>query len=260
MKIEGKVVVVTGGASGIGRGLCLRFAKENARAVIVADRDAAGALAVAREINGLSVTCDVAREEDIVNLVAQTEDRFGTLDLFCSNAGIYLDGSVEVPNDQWQRIWEINVMSHVYAARAVLPGMIGRGGGYFVFTASAAGLLSQIGAAPYSVTKHAVIGLAEGMAITYGDKGIGVSALCPMAVHSKMTAGGSGIAGLDGTLTPEQVAEALVAALYEERFMVLPHAKVKDYFLNKATDYDRWIKGMRRLGQKFERKELPVQR
>lgn len=256
MKIEGKVVVVTGGASGIGRGLCLRFAQEKARAVVVADTDPAEARAVAAEIDGLAVPCDVSKENEMADLVARTEDRYGAIDIFCSNVGIFMDGSVEVANESWQRIWEINVMSHIYAARQVIPGMLARGGGYFLLTASAAGLLSQIGATPYSVTKHAVIGLAESLAIDYGDLGIRVSALCPMAVHSKMTAGGSGIAGLDGTLTPEEVAEATVCAIGEERFMILPHTQVKKYFLNKASDYERWLSGMRRLALKFKQGEL----
>jgi NAD(P)-dependent dehydrogenase (short-subunit alcohol dehydrogenase family) len=206
MEVRGKIVVVTGGASGIGRALCLRFARESAKAVVVADLDEAGATAVAAAVSGASVICDVRREEDIIRLVRITEERFGPIDLFCSNAGIIVPGGVEVENESWQRIWEINVMAHVYAARAVIPGMIERGGGALLITASAAGLLSQIGSAPYSVTKHAAVGLAENIAITYGDRGIKVFALCPQAVRTEMTRQGGGVAALDGLMEPDQLA------------------------------------------------------
>jgi NAD(P)-dependent dehydrogenase (short-subunit alcohol dehydrogenase family) len=247
MKVKGKVTVVTGGSNGIGAALCRRFAREDAKAVVVADIDDGGARTLAREINGLAIRCDVAREEDIIQLVRQTEDRFGPVDLFCSNAGIIIKGLLEVSNNDWQRIWQVNVMAHVYAARAVLPGMIERNSGGFVVTASAAGLLNQIDSTSYTATKHAAVGLADNLAINYGDHGVQVSVICPMAVRSRMTLQGGGIAALDGMLEAEQVADEVIAALDQKRFMVLPHPMVKDYLQRKATDYDRWIAGMQRL-------------
>lgn len=251
MEVTGKIVVVTGGACGIGSGLCRRFAREGAKMVIVADINDEGAKAVAGEIEGTAVTCDVRREEDIIRLVLSTEETFGPIDLFCSNAGIIVPGGVEVVNGDWQRIWEINVLAHVYAARALIPRMIKRGGGAFLITASAAGLLSQIGSAPYSVTKHAAVGLAENLAITYGDQGIKVYALCPQAVRTEMTRQGGGVAALDGLMEPEQLAEAVIEGLKREEFLILPHPEVKTYMQRKTADYDRWIQGMRRLQSRF---------
>ena len=251
MEVKGRVAVVTGGASGIGRALCQRFAREGAKAVIVADVDEAGAKAVAEGMTGASVTCDVREEDAIIRLVHFTEERFGPIDLFCSNAGIFVSGGVEVDNAHWQRIWEINVMAHVYAARAVIPGMITRGSGAFLITASAAGLLSQIGSAPYSVTKHAAVGLAENIAIAYGDQGIKVFALCPQAVRTEMTRQGGGVAALDGLMEPEQLAEAVINGFRQERFLILPHPEVKTYLQRKTDDYDRWLQGMRRLQARF---------
>lgn len=253
MNLAGKHVVVTGGANGIGRALCLRFAAEGARAVVVADLDAEGARTVAGEIGGLGVGLDVRDEAQVGALVEAAEKAHGPIDLFCSNAGISIHGGLEVSNDAWERIWSVNVMAHVYAARAVLPGMLQRGEGYLLHTASAAGLLSQIGSAPYAVTKHAAVALAEWIAITYGARGIKVSVLCPQAVRTAMTAGmeNGGVAGVDGMIEPEAVAEAVVDALGEERFLVLPHPTVIDYMRRKTADYDRWIKGMQRLQARF---------
>jgi NAD(P)-dependent dehydrogenase (short-subunit alcohol dehydrogenase family) len=251
MQVKGRVVIVTGGANGIGAALCRRFAREGARAVVVADRDEAGAQALAGEINGMAVAGDVSREEEVFRLVQQTEAECGPVDLYCSNAGIIVMGLLEVCNADWQRIWEINVMSHVYAARAVLPGMLERGSGGFVITASAAGLLNQIDSMPYSTTKHAAVGLADNLAINYGNRGIQVSVICPMAVRSLMTRDGGGIAALDGMLEAEQVAEDVVAALDKGQFMILPHPQVKDYLQQKAADYDRWIHGMQRLRARY---------
>jgi len=247
MQVKDKVTIVTGGANGIGAALCRRFAREGARAVVVADMDLEGAKALTGEIGGLALRCDVSRENDIIQLVQQIEAAYGGIDLYCSNAGIIVMGLMEVANTDWQRIWEINVMSHVYAARAVLPGMLRRGSGGFVITASAAGLLNQIDSTPYTATKHAAVGLAENLAINYGDRGIQVSVLCPMAVRSLMTRNGGGIAALDGMLEAEQVAEDLILALNQSQFMVLPHPRVKDYLQHKATDYENWIRGMQRL-------------
>ncbi len=255
MKLSGKVAVVTGGASGIGRALCRRFAGEGASGVVVADLDAAGAEVVAREIQGLAVHTDVSRESDIIDLVARSTAAYGAIDLFCSNAGIALEGGVETPDTGWQRIWQINFMAHVYAARAVLPGMLHRGEGYLLQTASAAGLLTQVGSAPYSVTKHAAVSLAEWLSVTYGDRGIRVSCLCPQGVRTNMLAEAEhGHFLLEGAIEPEQVADTVIAGLADERFLILPHAEVGEYMRRKAADYDRWLRGMRRLQAKLETK------
>lgn len=241
MQVADKVIVVTGGANGIGRALCRRFAAEKARAVIAADLEAGDDV----------LRVDVTKEADIVRLVRQTEEKYGAIDLFCSNAGIIIKGGVEVSDEDWQRIWEVNVRAHIYAARAVLPGMIARGRGYLLQTASAAGLLSQIGSAPYAVTKHAALALAEWLAITHHEQGIRVSVLCPQGVKTNMLkgAGTTGVGALlqNTALEPEQVAEEVVKGLAEERFLILPHPEVAEYFLRKATDYERWLRGMRRL-------------
>ncbi|HQG23712.1 MAG TPA: SDR family oxidoreductase [Smithellaceae bacterium] len=251
MEVKDKVVVVTGGASGIGEGLCRRFSREGAKKVIVADVNEARARIVATEINGLAMPCDVRNEEDIIRLVNFTEDKFGLIDLFCSNAGIIFIGDLGVKNEDWQRIWEINVLAHVFVARAVIPGMIKRGGGALLVTASAAGLLSQIGSLPYSVTKHAAVGLAENISITYGDQGIKVFLLCPQAVRSEMTKQGGGVAAVDGLMEPEQLADEVINGLKREEFLILPHPEVKIYMQRKVTDYDRWLLGMRRLQARF---------
>jgi NAD(P)-dependent dehydrogenase (short-subunit alcohol dehydrogenase family) len=252
MQLRDRVVVVTGGASGIGRALCRRFHAEGARAVVVADIDQDGAARVAREISGLAVTVDVSRESDISRLTRQAIDAYGQIDLFCSNAGIGVDGGEEAPDADWQRIWEINLMGHVYAARAVLPGMLARGEGYLLQTASAAGLLTQIGSAPYSVTKHAAVAFAEWLSITYGDRGIKVSCLCPQGVRTRMLEEARGGDFLrEGALDPEEVAGVVVKAIDEERFLILPHPEVAEYFQRKAGDYDRWLRGMRRLQKRL---------
>lgn len=255
MLIKNKVIVVTGGASGIGKALCERFAQEGAKAIVVSDINEAGVNAVCASISTqsqtLGVVTDVSNESDVKALVAKTLDTFGVIDLFCSNAGIFTPGGEEVSNDAWQRIWDINVMSHIYASRAVLPAMLERGEGYLLNTASAAGLLNQVGSAPYGVTKHAAVGFAEWLSITYGDRGIKVSVLCPQAVRTQMTAGGTGAAGVDGMLEPEQLAQTVIDTLASEQFLVLPHPEVLTYMQRKAADYDRWLGGMRRLQAKF---------
>src|SRR5438309_3079683 len=192
MELADKVVIVTGGGSGIGAALSRRFVAEGARGVAVADVEGGKAAAVAGELGdrAMAVTTDVSVGADVVRLVEQTTDRWGPVDLFCSNAGIAVGGGVEAPDDQWQRIWEVNLMAHVYAARAVLPAMLSRGEGYLLNTASAAGLLTNLGAAPYTVTKHAAVALAEWLAITHGDAGIKVSCLCPQGVRTPMLLGG----------------------------------------------------------------------
>lgn len=260
MEIAGKHVVVTGGASGIGRALARRFAREGARGVVVADLDEAGAKSVATEFGGLALRVDVADEEQVQALVAAAIVENGPIDLFCSNAGIGLRGGVEVPDSDWTKIWNVNLMSHVYAARAVLPAMIERGEGYLLNTASAAGLLTQLGSAPYAVTKHAAVALAEWLAITHGEQGIVVSVLCPQAVRTGMTAGveGGGVAGVDGMLEPEELADTVMEGLADERFLILPHPTVLQYMQRKAGDYDRWLSGMRRLLARFRDAGTPA--
>jgi NAD(P)-dependent dehydrogenase (short-subunit alcohol dehydrogenase family) len=250
MQIKDKVVIVTGGANGIGRALCRRFTSEGAAGVTVADIDLAGAEAVAKEIGGVAARTDVAREADVRALVEQAVTRYGRVDIFCSNAGVILSGGEETPDADWQRIWEINVLAHVHAARAALPGMLARGEGYFLQTISAAGLLSMIGSATYAVTKHASLGFAEWLAITYGDRGIRVSAVCPQGVRTNMlTNDESGIGAFlaQTAVTPEDVADAAVKGIAEERFLILPHPEVATYFHHKATDYDRWLRSMQGL-------------
>jgi NAD(P)-dependent dehydrogenase (short-subunit alcohol dehydrogenase family) len=251
MEVRGKVVIVTGGALGIGRALCQRFAREGAQAIVVADVNEAAAKAVAEEVKGRAMVCDVSKEDDIIRLVRFAEETFGRVDLFCSNAGIIVIGGVEASNNDWQKIWEINVLAHVYAARAVFPGMIKRGGGFFMITASAAGLLSQIGSTAYSVTKHAAVGLAENLDITYGEQGIKIFALCPQAVATEMTKQGGGVAAVDGMMTAEQLADAVIEGFQKESFLILPHPEVITYMQRKTADYDRWLQGMRRLQARF---------
>ena len=253
MHLNGKTAIVTGGASGIGAALARRFAAEGAR-VAVADLDGDAARALAEEIGGLGVPCDVTREADIQTLVATTEAAFGPIDLFCSNAGVALGADLDAPNSEWGTSWAVNVMSHVYAARHVVPRMIARGGGYFLITASAAGLLNQIGLAAYGVTKHAAVGFGEWLAITHGHEGIGVSLLCPQAVRTAMTANTSpatSAAAGDGMMEPEVLADFVMEGLREEKFLILPHAEVLEYMRRKTGDYDRWISGMNRLMQRL---------
>ena len=251
MKLVDKVAVVTGGGHGIGRALCVRFAAEGARGVVVADKDRAAAEDVAEQVGGLAVTTDVAREADIVRLVEQVTERYGPIDLFCSNAGIMVEGGIEVPDDDWNRIFGINFMAHLYAARAVLPAMLARGEGYLLQVVSAAGLLTQIGSAPYSVTKHAALALAEWLAVTHGDEGVKVSCVCPQGVRTRLLDKSDSRFLKESALDPEDVAAAVIDGLAEERFLILPHPEVAEYFQRKAADYDRWVRGMRRLQGRF---------
>jgi NAD(P)-dependent dehydrogenase (short-subunit alcohol dehydrogenase family) len=265
-QVADRVAVVTGAASGIGRALALALAARGAAGVVVADLDGAGAAKVAGEIEAaghraLAVTADLAREIDARDLVARAQEAFGQIDLFFSNAGIIVGGGVEASDEAWSRIWAVNVQSHVYVARAVLPAMLARGDGYLIFTASAAGLLTQLGSAPYSVTKHALVALAEWLSITHGDQGIKVSALCPQAVATNLGAtsraqvataaerlpGSVSSAAVDGVLSPEQVADVVLAGVADERFLILPHPEVATYEQRRAADRERWLSGMRRL-------------
>ncbi|MEI9989282.1 MAG: SDR family oxidoreductase [Rhizomicrobium sp.] len=253
MDIKDKIVVVTGAASGIGKALAQRFAQEGARLVVCSDLNGEGAAATATDAGGIAFATDVSREEDIQHLIEAVEVRHGPIDLFFSNAGIGYGGGAEVSNERWQRIWDVNVMAHVWAARHLVPRMAARGGGYLVSTASAAGLLTQIGSAPYAVTKHAAVGLAEWLAITHGDQGIKVSVLCPQAVRTAMTASNpDGVASIDGMMEPEEVAEACMRAIAAEDFLILPHPEVLEYMRNKTANYARWIGGMRKLNRRYQ--------
>jgi NAD(P)-dependent dehydrogenase (short-subunit alcohol dehydrogenase family) len=248
VEASGRVVVVTGGGSGIGAALCRAFAGAGAAAVIVADLDMAAATTVAGEVHGVAVATDVTREADVRELVRRTVEGQGRVDIYCSNAGVAFAGGEEAPDEAWQRSWDVHVMAHVYAARAVLPEMLERGEGYLVGTASAAALLNHLSSAPYAASKAAALSFLEWLAISHGARGIRVSALCPQGVRTPMLAQ----AGDDhflaaGALEPAAVADSVVAAVREERFLILPHPEVADYFLRKATDYDRWLAGMRRF-------------
>lgn len=262
MQVAGQIAVVTGGAEGIGRALCEALAQAGAKAVVVADRNREGAGAVAKAIGGTAMACDVSREADIAKLVEDTETQLGPIGLFCSNAGIAdvrgeTDDAAAAPNDAWSRGFAVNVMAHVYAARALVPRMAARGGGYFLQTVSAAGLLTQIGNAVYATTKHAAIGFAEILAITHRDQGIRVSVLCPQGVDTALLrAAPRGPESLDGVLTAEAVAEAALAGIAEERFLILPHGQVLDYMRNKTADYDRWIGGMAKLRRRLKAGEV----
>jgi NAD(P)-dependent dehydrogenase (short-subunit alcohol dehydrogenase family) len=261
-----KVAVVTGGGGGIGGAFCRRLAADGAKVAVV-DLDGDSAAATAAEIGGLALACDVGDEAAMQNMIDEVESSLGPIDLFVNNAGLITgDGPGGAPDarglwndtaDRWQLGWQVNVMAHVYSARVLVPRMTERGGGHFITLASAAGLLSQIGDAMYSVTKHAAVAFAESLAITHGDDGIRVTLVCPQAVdtnlareadaHAEESGNAFGAAGVDGILAPEDVANAAVDGALEGRFLVLPHATVGDYIQAKAANYDRWVGGMRKL-------------
>lgn len=259
MEIRDRVAVVTGGASGIGQATVERFHAEGARHLVVVDRDESGAQAVAKAVGGTSFGLDVADESAIRSLVNQVEKEQGPIDIFFSNAGYVTLGGLEAPVEDLQKMWEVHVMAHIYAARAVLPRMIERGGGYLLSTASAAGLLSQFGSLHYALTKHAAVALAEWIAITHGHQGIKVSVLCPQAVQTNIRnnspdvermqiskSAGVNVAGQDGILEPSDAAQVVIEAMREERFHILPHPQVEEYVRRKGADVDRWIEGMQR--------------
>jgi NAD(P)-dependent dehydrogenase (short-subunit alcohol dehydrogenase family) len=254
MEVRDRHVVVTGGGSGIGAALCRRFHAEGARAVVVADRDGAGAATVADSLGVTSIACDVAVEADVRHLVEHAEELHGPIDLFCANAGIAIGGGVDALDEEWDAAWRVNVLAHVFALRALLPAWVARGEGWFLATASAAGLLTNIGAAPYSVTKHAVVALAEWVSITHGDAGVHVACLCPQGVRTPMLAG-TGTAGAAllgaGAIEPEDVAEAVIRGLAAETFLILPHPEVADFEQRRAGDRDRWLAAMRKLNAKM---------
>ena len=256
MDLSGKVIVVTGGAQGIGEAMCRRFAAEGAAAIVVADLDNR-ARVVADEVGSAhAVIADVAREADVQRVVSEAHRLYGRIDLFCSNAGVFTPGGETASDADWERVWRINVLAHIYAARAVVPAMLAAGSGYLLQTASAAGLLTQIGSAPYAVTKHAAVAFAEWLAITYGDQGLKVSCLCPQGVRTRMLDDAAGPARTFVAATaiePDRVADAVVEGLRAERFLILPHPEVGEYFRRKADDYDRWLRGMRRL-----QRQMPI--
>jgi NAD(P)-dependent dehydrogenase (short-subunit alcohol dehydrogenase family) len=251
MELKDKVAVITGGCSGIGAAIARRFGAEGAAMVVVADLDTSGAPPGARALR-----CDVSREDEVAGLVAEVERAHGRIDVFCSNAGVLSPGwdLRRADLSGWDRDWRINVMAHAYAAKAVLPGMIARGEGYLVQTLSAAALLASPESAIYTTTKHAAMGLAEFLAFSYARFGIRVSALCPMAVRTRMVddfAADGASAGLDGIIPPDQVADALIGAMREERFLVFPHPSVADYWAKKASRHDKWLQNMAALQARF---------
>lgn len=253
MKVFDKRVVVTGGASGIGKALCEAFNNAGAKSIVVVDLNEEDGKKTASDVNGHFIKTDVTSESEIKSLIAEANNYMGGIDIFCSNAGIIgVPGFMEASVEDWNNIWSVNVMSHIHAAKHVLPQMLERGEGYLVNTSSAAGLLTQIGAAGYAVTKNAAVSFAEWIKITYGEKGIGVSCLCPQAVRTAMTAGGPGVAGVDGMLEPNVVAQDVLDAIKEEKFLILPHKEVAEYVKRKGNDRDRWILGMQRLQKEYE--------
>ena len=253
MDIVNKRIVITGAASGIGKAMSIAFQDAGAKSIVCVDLNIEGAQETANLVNGIAVEANVAKENEIINVIDEANKFSGGIDIFCSNAGIGgVPGFLEAEVEDWQRIWEINVQSHIHAAKHVLPQMLERREGYLVNTSSAAGLLTQLGAAGYAVTKSAAVSFAEWIKITYGNKGIGVSCLCPQAVRTAMTAGGAGVAGVDGMLEPEVVADDVLKAIEAETFLVLPHKEVAEYIMRKGNDRDRWIAGMQRLQTQFE--------
>ena len=252
MEIVDKRVVVTGAASGIGKALAIEFKNEKAKDVVLVDLNEE-VLEVAKELGFSGFVVDVSKEVQIKELITSANEKMGGIDIFCSNAGIAgAIGLLDVSTEDWQNIWDINFMAHAHAAKHLIPQMLEQGSGYLVNTASAAGLLTQIGAAPYSVTKAAAVSLAEWIKITYGEKGIGVSCLCPQAVKTAMTAQGPGVAGVDGMIEADECAKDVIDEIKKERFLVTPHEEVLEYIKRKTTDYDRWITGMQRLQGRFE--------
>ena len=248
MELRDKIIVITGGSGGIGKAMARAFLREGAKAVMLADLNEGLVKKAATEIGCDGMACDVTNETQIAALVEATETKHGPIDVFCSNAGAGGSGLLtDAHNDVWQRQWELHVMAHVYAARAVLPGMIERGSGYLMNTASAAGLLAALGSGPYTVTKAAAVKLAEFLAITHGDDGIAVSVLCPQGVNTAMAPRSLGDGQTDGIIEPSALADTVVDAMREERFHVLPHPEVEEYVRRKGDNIDRWLHGMQRL-------------
>ena len=251
MNVKDKTVLVTGGANGIGKALCERFADEGARKIIVADLDLANAQMVAADVDGLAIELNVSNEAQIRQAIERVLSEFGQIDLVCSNAGIGgAEGCLEVSNDVWQTIYEVNVLSHLYLSRAVFPSMLERGAGYFLITASAAGLLTHPTAAPYVVSKHAAVAFAEWLSIAYFDQGIKISCLCPQGVKTDLIASAEGEPEnflMAEAITAEECADAVVKGLESEKFLILPHTEVAQYIVNKAENYDRWLHSLRKI-------------
>jgi len=254
VEIAGKTVVITGAGRGIGAAMARRFAEEGPRGIVLGDRDGDVVASVAREIGGIGVKCDVGRESENVRLIEVAESEFGHVDLFCANAGYAVQGDEQTPDDEWERMGAVNFMSHVWAARRLVPDWLARGEGYLLHTASAAGLLTNLYALQYSVTKHSVIALAEWLSVTYGDAGLKFSCLCPQGVNTRLLDSGEKMRPLlePVAIEPEEVAEAVVDGIRTERFLILPHPEVADYFRNKAQDYERWLAGMRKIQRRLE--------
>ncbi|MFL5885373.1 MAG: SDR family oxidoreductase [Thermoleophilaceae bacterium] len=267
MEVSGKVAVVTGGASGIGRAMALRFADEGARGVVVADLDEGGTESVAREVGpkGLGLACDVSDEAEVAKLIESAEEAFGPVDLFCANAGVANGLGLDTPDEVWELTFGVNVNAHIYAARRLVPAWLERGEGYFLSTASAAGLLTQIGDVSYAVTKHAAVAFAEWLSVTYGERGVGVSCLCPMGVRTPLllqgledaagpeSLGAKVVAAAGDLLEPEEVADHVIEGLRDERFLILPHPVVGEFMRRRGDDHERWLAGMRRLQTQIER-------
>ena len=248
MELQDRVAIITGGSGGIGLSMAKAFLAEGARAIMLADLNEEAVAAAARELGCDGMACDVTDETQIQAVVAATIEKHGQIDLFCSNAGAGGEGTLtDASNEVWQRQWELHVMSHLYAARAVLPGMLERGDGYLLNTASAAGLLAALGSGPYTVTKGAAVKLAEFIAINHGDEGIKVSVLCPQGVNTAMAPRSLGDGQTDGIIEPDELAHTVVDCIREERFHVLPHPEVEEYVRRKGDNIDRWLHGMRRL-------------
>ncbi|REJ95325.1 MAG: SDR family NAD(P)-dependent oxidoreductase [Planctomycetota bacterium] len=255
MEVRNRVIVVTGAAGGIGRALCRRFADEQAERVVVSDVDESAAQAVSSELGGLAIACDVSSPDSMDALVRRTIAECGRIDVFVSNAGVTSKGGVDLPIEDWQRCWDVNVMAHVHAARSVVPRMLERGEGYLVQVASAAGLLTEMGSAPYSTTKHAAVALAEWLAVHYQPRGIRVSCVCPAGVDT-------GFLNPDNVYdqflkrtacSPEQVAEAVISTMREETFLALPHPEVGEFFAFKAQHYDEWLENFAKLNERMQR-------
>lgn len=264
MNVSGSAVVITGAGGGIGAAMAHAFAAAGAEHIVVADLDGNAADAVAAEIGGVPEQLDVADASSVDGLVERTVERLGRIDVFCANAGVASETGLDAAGEAWRRAFDVNVMAHVYAARAVIPHMMARGSGYFVSTGSAAGLLTNPGDAPYTASKHAAVGFAEWLAVTYGGRGVGFSVVCPMGVATPMllealrdgAPAAKAVADSGGIITPERVADAVLAGIADERFLILPHPEVATYWARKAADPERWLAGMRKLAARAANSEF----
>jgi NAD(P)-dependent dehydrogenase (short-subunit alcohol dehydrogenase family) len=264
VELAGKVVVITGSGHGIGAGLAVRIAADHPAALVLVDHDGPAASRVAAAVRSQhpsmpaeAMTADVVDPRQVEAFVERAESTFGRLDVFVANAGVGAGGGLDAADSVWSTAWDVNVMAHVHAARLVVPRMLARGGGCFVTTASAAGLLTNLGNAPYSVTKHAAVAFAEWLAVTYGDRGLHVACICPMGVDTAMLR--SGLGRLEGAsvaaervISVEAAAEEVVAGLRSGRFLILTHPETAVYEQHRAADRDRWLAGMRRLQREVE--------